>query len=557
MSVSEDPVKVERTVFVGSDSEQYRSIQEALNATGPRTMILVSSGNYSSFVIRNPNIVIAAKEPEDKVLVMAEKDSAVVIDVQGEGSVLLDNIKFGHTYLEVPHAFHQGVGLVEHKRLMKGEQHSFHYPSRLYQPNRNRASVLRVVKGNVRAENCLFSFRPLGKETDGCTGAVVVESGGKASLIRCEISGHITYSTIGVILQYGKLKLEDSKIIGHLGGGASICLKEPGSFETIGCVFSKNRHFGLQICGPGVSKAINCRFFGNQGDGVQLGLAAQTLLQGCKIEGNQEGVNLASCDVQLRRNKIANNSKNGVKSTTLMGLINESIVGLNTISRNGEHGIRIEGLNNFTRVVGNMNVKLNGACGISIGTNADCVVKNNKIYYNAFQGVCVEEGAVCTLIENNVLRNMKANIALGGKGSSSSVLLKNKLAEGVAEGLYVLESGNMIAYGNKIVRNYDGAVFEASDVDFRFNKVSENTMNGVTLIRASQATLSHNIIEDNEGAGLIIKNKSKPKMSKNTIQNNEVNIFCDYLAANEEIIANSQPLSGRNLFIQDAFCTIF
>ena len=70
---------------------------------------------------------------------------------------------------------------------------------------------------------------------------------------------------------------------------------------------------------------------------------------------------------------------------------------------------------------------------------------------------------------NQVYKNMKANIAVGGQNSSESIIAKNNLYDSSSEGLYLADAENLMIFYNTIDSNYDGVVFDNSKGVFMFN----------------------------------------------------------------------------------------
>lgn len=48
----------------------------------------------------------------------------------------------------------------------------------------------------------------------------------------------------------------------------------------------------------------------------------------------------------------------------------------------------------------------------------------NFIHTNYNQGICIEEGSFAKIVQNTISKNLKANIAYGGKGSKNTKIEK-------------------------------------------------------------------------------------------------------------------------------------
>lgn len=64
------------------------------------------------------------------------------------------------------------------------------------------------------------------------------------------------------------------------------------------------------------------------------------------------------------------------------------------------------------------------------------------------------------IIKNIVYKNNKANIALGGSSSNQTIIFKNVIKEGCAEGIFVYKSNFPMIYYNKILDNYVGIIIK-------------------------------------------------------------------------------------------------
>lgn len=76
----------------------------------------------------------------------------------------------------------------------------------------------------------------------------------------------------------------------------------------------------------------------------------------------------------------------------------------------------------------------------------------------------LEEGCSADIFGNNIVKNAKANIALGGLDSGLTKIKFNHIAKSKEEGIFVVEGGSrLMIMANEIVGNKDGVVFLRSD----------------------------------------------------------------------------------------------
>lgn len=80
------------------------------------------------------------------------------------------------------------------------------------------------------------------------------------------------------------------------------------------------------------------------------------------------------------------------------------------------------------------------------------------------------------MIQANILdKNIKANIALGGKDSGKTKIRWNKIENSKAEGIFVVEGEeNLFIEDNEVKGNIDGIVMVNSRGKVKSNKIKEN-----------------------------------------------------------------------------------
>ncbi len=68
-------------------------------------------------------------------------------------------------------------------------------------------------------------------------------------MVNCEIVGHKTYPTTGIIVKKSNLILDRCVVYNHLSGGISLYLKKENSFECLNSVIVHNKNSGIDIMG--------------------------------------------------------------------------------------------------------------------------------------------------------------------------------------------------------------------------------------------------------------------------------------------------------------------
>lgn len=62
-------------------------------------------------------------------------------------------------------------------------------------------------------------------------------------------------------------------------------------------------------------------------------------------------------------------------------------------------------------------------------------------------------------------------------------IIRNRIYQGVSEGVFVMLCGKCSMYNNDIYHNYDGIVVMEACPDISFNRVRDNKSVGIMLLR--------------------------------------------------------------------------
>lgn len=84
------------------------------------------------------------------------------------------------------------------------------------------------------------------------------------------------------------------------------------------------------------------------------------------------------------------------------------------------------------------------------------------------------ESAYAHIECNRIMQNYKANLAFGGAASADTVVLRNTIREGRAEGIFIIESGFSWIIRNEIIDNADGIVLFDSTPYISGNSIEHN-----------------------------------------------------------------------------------
>ena len=130
--------------------------------------------------------------------------------------------------------------------------------------------------------------------------------------------------------------------------------------------------------------------------------------------------------------------------------------------------------------------------------NFSAFPKPNLISSNYNQGILIVEGSYAEIFANKLDKNIKANIAIGGKDSGKTKIKWNRIEHSRSEGIFVIEGEEkLIIDDNYVCGNNDGIVLVASKGVVRNNKIKENLRSGVLTAGETFAIIENNEIEEN------------------------------------------------------------
>lgn len=120
--------------------------------------------------------------------------------------------------------------------------------------------------------------------------------------------------------------------------------------------------------------------------------------------------------------------------------------------------------------------------------------------------------------QNDIYKNFKANIAFGGEGSSDTVILRNRIHDSRAEGIFIIESGFSWIHANEIYGNNDGIVMFDSSPLLLANDITENSRSGVVAGGCSFPRIERNLIAHNIMTGLFFRDEARTKCFNNKVR---------------------------------------
>ena len=158
---------------------------------------------------------------------------------------------------------------------------------------------------------------------------------------------------------------------------------------------------------------------------------------------------------------------------------------------------------------------------VLLNINIKQFANTNVIMQNFNQGILIVEGSHARILSNKLDSNIKANIALGGKGSGLTRIKYNYIEHSKSEGIFVAEGEErLLIEDNQIMHNNDGIVMLDSNGFVKENNIKNNHRAGSKKCGETNAVIDSNTIEDNQAAGIIIKDPSLPEIKRNEICKN-------------------------------------
>ena len=85
-------------------------------------------------------------------------------------------------------------------------------------------SLLRVIKGSIKATKVVFSCKIMTKSIDTLTSSVILEPKTTSEFVECDFGGHPTYPLLGILVYKANLKLDKCKVYRFLLGGVTALL---------------------------------------------------------------------------------------------------------------------------------------------------------------------------------------------------------------------------------------------------------------------------------------------------------------------------------------------
>ena len=107
---------------------------------------------------------------------------------------------------------------------------------------------------------------------------------------------------------------------------------------------------------------------------------------------------------------------------------------------------------------------------------------------------------------------------MGGVNSGDTVLLRNRIRESRAEGLFLMDSGYCQIHANEITGSNDGIIMVDSSPLLLANDIIENQRAGVICTGLSFPRIERNLIAHNLVAGILFRDEAIAACENNKVR---------------------------------------
>ncbi|CAI2360731.1 unnamed protein product [Moneuplotes crassus] len=535
------------------------SITEALAIASPGNIIQITEGNYSeSLVVQTPNLTIETTDEDAKVIILSGKRPCVTIALDEEDKVEINRIRMVYKGPTATSTFIQKIDMnyekVGNERCIKE-----------FKLNEGLPSAIMLLSGSLSLNRCVLSLNGVATNMTEKVPCIAAHERTSLSIINCFLFGDPDEEvfTAGLLaIRPFDVIIKDTVVKDHLAGGLmlSLCPYQDSVFQISNNKILKCQTAGIYIEGPGCTPEI----IGNEvkycnSVGIKIGDFVKADIRENQLIQNNDGIEVFNNKSTVIANEIEKSHGHGllIHATLKEGKFNPTVKG-NSISNCKFNGIQIQG-DGLRVMIHNNTINNNRKCGIKVLdlAKADIVGKNN-IHTNVNQGILIVEGSSCKIMENIISKNLKANIAFGGKGSHETVIERNEICKSIAEGIFMAKAERpTIINENIITENLDGITLLDSDGKIMNNLIEGNQRSGILCSGKTNADISKNNIKSNILIGIMVKKPSNPKMSFNVLKDNHYQFSIDdHVLKKTKTYKNSNTVKGQ-CDIPKKTCTIF
>lgn len=176
------------------------------------------------------------------------------------------------------------------------------------------------------------------------------------------------------------------------------------------------------------------------------------------------------------------------------------------------------------------------------------IVGRNFIHTNYTQGICIVESSSWKIVENTISKNLKANIAFGGKGSGHTKIERNEISKSMAEGIFLVKGEGATFINENVIReNLDGIALCDSNGKITQNLIESNQRWGIQCSGTTVADISKNQIKSNILIGIMVKEPADPKVGFNIVKDNHYQFSVDrHVSKKGKTYVTSNTVKGLN-----------
>ena len=557
----------------------YKTIQAAIDATTPKTKIVIHPGIYREHLVveKKSDIEIRSLDPEMPAILMASNSPCILIKNMLPGqTVKLGYLRIVHRgmredddnssniYDEMNELNEQAEKLNDdiYKHL-QGSNWIYSNVCQLENFDTNYSLDISAIEG-IMTDNrgavtaiSIFNSTVMLINTQITLGFLTTETTKTIPGIYCEravlfmesvmVRGNPEFLTCGLLAYDTSLKITNSRMVKHKSGGLLASINPSNQIVITKCQFLENTGCGLLIVSKQKTKEYH-EFFQDPETPIKdlivkpasiSALTSDVYLNGepkkalqshhgqVSIEGILCDSNVGAgiriencCNLSMIKNRFYENIYNGGEIVDCEGLVM-----LNEFVKNGENGLLVNAFIRKTEVKISKNIFCeNEFNGLLInGRYNNCIVqRNGKITGNMKSGICVNGLAFPIIKENRIYCNLHQGVLVCD--DACACIEENKIYSNLkANVAFGGETGSMTkVINNDIYRARSEGIFciDSTGGLIVRNRIFENN-DGIVLFNAKNIEISENDIINNVRSGCLIGAESEPKMYRNQVKENK------------------------------------
>lgn len=145
--------------------------------------------------------------------------------------------------------------------------------SQLFKTDKSIDTIVYLKSGRLFLEDCLMSMNFVMSSYKSILPGVIVEEDGEIIMNRCEIKGHKTHETIGILMRKCSGIIKDCKIHNHQLGGIHIWSTEKSKIKILNTKIINNVRSGIVAAGIDGEVFIESnKIENNYGVGLKIGI---------------------------------------------------------------------------------------------------------------------------------------------------------------------------------------------------------------------------------------------------------------------------------------------